>query len=114
MPTAPPGRCTYPGCGTPTTLGRCPRHTRRPWEQPSANTRALTGRERAELRRRQLRREPQCRTCGSTTNLEADHITPIAAGGSLFNPENLQTLCDTHHKAKTAAEGRSKAAQRRF
>lgn len=34
----------------------------------------------------------RCRECGSPANLQIDHITPIAAGGS-DDPSNLQTLC---------------------
>lgn len=104
MPTAPGSRCTEPGCGTITTTGRCPQHTRKPWANPSANTRTLTGRQRHNLHRAQTRREPQCRVCGTTKNLEADHIVPIAAGGAWFDPANLQTLCTTHHEEKTAWE----------
>lgn len=34
---------------------------------------------------------------------EVDHITPKAEGGT-DDPSNLQTLCNTCHKAKTARE----------
>ena len=40
----------------------------------------------------------RCRRCGSTYNLEIDHIIPIAKGGkSTYN--NLQTLCHRCNKA---------------
>jgi 5-methylcytosine-specific restriction endonuclease McrA len=108
-PTAPGTRCTEPGCGTITTTGRCEKHARKPWANPSANTRTLTGRQRSTIRHKQLRREPQCRVCGTTKNLEADHIIPIADGGAWYAEENLQTLCDVHHAAKTAQERRQHA-----
>lgn len=34
----------------------------------------------------------RCRYCGSTRNLEVDHIIPISKGGK-STPDNLQTLC---------------------
>ena len=34
----------------------------------------------------------RCKNCGSTKNLEIDHIQPKALGGS-HHPDNLQTLC---------------------
>lgn len=34
----------------------------------------------------------RCRICGSTNNLEIDHIYPISKGGK-STPDNLQTLC---------------------
>jgi 5-methylcytosine-specific restriction endonuclease McrA len=43
---------------------------------------------------------------------EADHIVPIADGGSL-ELGNAQTQCDTCHPPKTAAENSARAAKRR-
>jgi 5-methylcytosine-specific restriction endonuclease McrA len=103
MPTAPPTRCTEPGCGTLTTTGRCPEHQRKPWANPSANTRTLTGAQRRTIKDQQLRREPRCRACHATTELEADHIIELADGGAIFDPANLQTLCHDCHAIKTAA-----------
>ena len=42
----------------------------------------------------------------------ADHIVPLADGGS-HDPENAQLLCGPHHAAKTAAEATARAARRR-
>lgn len=40
----------------------------------------------------------KCRKCGSTTNLQVDHIIPIAQGGQTVK-SNLWTLClDCHIK----------------
>jgi len=36
-------------------------------------------------------REPWCAICGSETDLTADHVTPVAAGGAIDGP--LRTLC---------------------
>ena len=38
-------------------------------------------------------------------NLELDHKTPHMAGGT-NHPNNLQWLCNKHHKQKTAEESR--------
>lgn len=32
---------------------------------------------------------------------QVDHITPIALGGAWWQWSNLQSLCLTHHEAKT-------------
>ncbi len=39
----------------------------------------------------------------SINNLEVDHIKEIAAGGDMWDKENLQTLCYSCHKKKTAS-----------
>ena len=43
----------------------------------------------------------RCRICGSTKNLEVDHIKPIAKGGK-STYDNLQTLCHSCNKKKGA------------
>ena len=111
MPTAPPSRCH---CGQRATQdGRCPRHRRTGWNQPSANTLQLTRAERARIRAQQLRDEPQCRACGNQNNLHADHIIPVAEGGATDDPANLQTLCQPCHATKTAAEAARGRARNR-
>jgi 5-methylcytosine-specific restriction endonuclease McrA len=42
---------------------------------------------------------PACEKCGSTKNLELDHITCMAAGGTSTR-DNAQTLCRTCHRWK--------------
>lgn len=42
---------------------------------------------------------------------DADHITPLIDGGA-NTLANAQTLCLPHHRAKTAAEARARAAER--
>lgn len=103
MPRAPRARCTVPMCPEwATARGKCATHYV-PWEQPSANTRALTGRQRAELRRKSLTREPNCRECNEPA-AEADHIIPIWAGGARFSMDNIQSLCGPCHEDKTNRE----------
>ena len=44
-----------------------------------------------------------CVVCGDSELLQADHIVPLEQGGT-DGLENLQALCETHHKQKTAQE----------
>ncbi|MBO0596577.1 HNH endonuclease [Nesterenkonia sp. E16_7] len=99
MPYAAPTRCY---CGARAThQGRCETHQRKPWANPSSNTSTLTRYQRQQIHDQQLAREPQCRSCGATEHLEADHIVEIADGGALTDPANLQTLCTDCHTIKT-------------
>ncbi|GAA2857769.1 HNH endonuclease signature motif containing protein [Paenarthrobacter ilicis] len=47
------------------------------------------------------RDEGQCRACGSTGELQYDHVIPISMGGS-NNVENLQILCGPCNRRKSA------------
>ncbi|MCY3780026.1 MAG: HNH endonuclease signature motif containing protein [Chloroflexi bacterium] len=49
------------------------------------------------------RDEHACQNCGERGN-EVDHITPIRAGGAMWDPENLQVLCSSCHVRKTRRE----------
>jgi hypothetical protein len=42
--------------------------------------------------------------CGVRTGLEVDHIIRPLDGGAAFDPQNLTTLCGTHHRRKTARD----------
>lgn len=109
-PSAAPTRCH---CGR---IRPCEKHRRKPWANPSANTKALSGRDRARLKRDQLDREPRCRRCGETERelLEADHIIEISDGGHPTDPENLQTLCHDCHEIKSALSRRQRSERRKF
>ncbi|CAH0355325.1 hypothetical protein SPH9361_03402 [Sphingobium sp. CECT 9361] len=63
-----------------------------------------------------LREEPLCRPCLAvnrvTASTTADHITPLAEGGT-GDRLNMQGICNDCHKAKTAKESaRASAASR--
>jgi 5-methylcytosine-specific restriction endonuclease McrA len=55
----------------------------------------------------QLRREPRCEACLSlgviTAATTVDHIIMLQDGGSPFDPANLRSLCDSHHKVRHGA-----------
>ncbi|MGM7422986.1 HNH endonuclease [Cellulosimicrobium sp. CpK407] len=123
MPVAPPSRCPVPGCHQLTTdRGRCADHQRKPWENPSANTRALTGAERGRFRRLVLERDPVCRCTGWCGNhpgpctapaTQADHIVPIGEGGARTDTRNGQGLCASCHDVKTYRDTERMRARRR-
>ena len=47
-----------------------------------------------------LRDEGKCRVCGSTKDLQYDHIYPWSLGGSSDDPNNIQLLCGYHNRLK--------------
>jgi 5-methylcytosine-specific restriction endonuclease McrA len=47
----------------------------------------------------QIRFSPSCARCGSTVDLEAHHIVPLASGGT-NELSNLLTLCHDCHRAQ--------------
>ena len=58
-----------------------------------------------------LRVEPLCRPCRAsgqiTAGVEVDHIAPLATPegwARRLDPTNTQSICRTHHAAKTAGE----------
>ena len=61
-------------------------------------------------------REPLCRMCKAAGRLTPavciDHKIPLAEGGSMHDTENLQPLCASCHRKKTAIEGRERQAER--
>jgi 5-methylcytosine-specific restriction protein A len=64
-----------------------------------------------QLREQILKRDSYlCKYCLEdgrvTVGKEVDHKLPKSQGGT-DSPDNLQTLCTIHHKAKTANEGRA-------
>ncbi len=57
-----------------------------------------------------------CRDCGDTTfkrGYKCDHIIPVHRGGGQLGPDNLQTLCRTCHRRKTAREAAARGKPKR-
>lgn len=101
MPSAPPRVCAR--CG-----GTAPRGQRcactPPWEgsnHPGSNSKWRL------LRDAYKRAYPICEVPGCRRPVhDFDHITPIAEGGSRWDPSNWQSLCEPHHLEKTSRDAR--------
>ena len=50
-----------------------------------------------------LSASPWCEACGAVAD-QVDHIVAVEAGGQPFDQDNLQSLCQSCHSGKTAAE----------
>ena len=65
------------------------------------------GRKWMEMRSLWLMQHPLCARCSEdgrvTLATEVDHILPLCKGGT-DAPENLDSLCAEHHRAKTARD----------
>lgn len=93
----------------------------KPRAKPSNWTRKVSRHDRGygsdydRMRARVLREEPLCRPCDAqgfvTASVTADHIKPLAEGGT-GDRENMQGICSACHKAKTALEA-ARAKKRR-
>lgn len=113
MARRPPRRCTR--CTKLATAnGRCDDHRIKPWERPSANSRALTSAQRRRFRQLVLADwNYACGRCGQPA-AEADHITPIGLGGDPFDWEhNGMALCPTCHDTKTATDNQRMRSPRK-
>lgn len=109
MPSRAPSRCTL--CSAiATSRGRCADHQRVAWENPSANTRTLTRRERQEFHDAVLEADDYtCRRCGGPAT-QADHIIPIADGGA-HDLSNGRALCDQCHDEVSIEQRRARIAR---
>jgi len=106
--------CRHPGCYVLTKDGWCPKH--KPPPVPRTVSAAwhwmYQTPEWQRLRADQLLQEPFCRECGRlgagrVRATDVDHIRPHRGDWALFaDPGNLQSLCHSHHSAKTMREMR--------
>jgi len=63
-----------------------------------------------------IKSNPWCAEClkdgKKTPATVCDHKTQIIEGGDKFNPDNLQSLCASHHNSKSAREKNAKYAKK--
>jgi len=121
MPIKPPKPCPVPGCGRliPAGTSRCREHASK-IHQAVNQKRPSYYREYGTARWKKLRAwvlldSPLCAECnrrGETVPATVvDHRTPVAAGGAMYEIENLQALCKPCHARKTGEERRGGAAK---
>ncbi len=115
MPSRAPSACRRPGCAGLVRDGVCsrcgPLHSAR---QAEHDERRGSSRQRGydarwqRVRAMHLAAEPLCRMCVQagrvTVASMVDHIMPIRDGGEVLNDDNLQSLCERCHDAKTASD----------
>lgn len=102
--------CYISGCVRRTVRsGRCEDHAPAPgpaWVRKSARNRTRNRIWDRVVRPRALARDHfQCQHCGSQSDLEVDHVIPVAKGGS-WTLENAMTLCKPCHKLKSLSDRR--------
>ncbi|MEU0952807.1 HNH endonuclease [Streptomyces niveus] len=98
--------CLAKGCLVKTFRdGRCREHqTRKPWQNTSARNLNRPSNW-PSIRAQVLARDGfACQMCGKRTELEVDHIIPVARGGS-WELNNLWTLDSECHEAKSRKFG---------
>ncbi|MGY4902557.1 HNH endonuclease [Streptomyces sp. 900116325] len=128
MPTAPPSRCTDPGCRDLATKGaRCDEHQPIAWagrDNKQARYGISSGEWRTLKRKVTARDYGCCYRCGADAHdvpddepFVLDHITPIFEGGSPRDLDNLGLLCppcdEQKSKAEAARANKARIARRR-
>ena len=113
MTIAPPVACRNPTCGKASNDGaycdECkPERNREAAARRgsrSAEAQKLYDYRWAKIAKAYIWDNPFCAQCGWIERLECDHIVPHGGDRDLFkDPDNLQTLCSTCHRRKTATE----------
>lgn len=109
MPSRPVEICNDEECDHPTVPGTdfCAKHTKHhnhnvKLEPPNP---VYTSARWRRLRKMVIAEEPMCRYCEKATRV-VDHIVPISMGGSTWNRENLQGVCQECHNRKRQEEQR--------
>lgn len=102
----PPTRCGKDGCRN--VKSTCLLHPRKPWGGGNQLPNNWTS-----LRNLVAVRDgKRCRICGTTVQLELDHIVERSDGGP-DDPANLRLLCKQHHTEKTHQAARDRRQRRK-
>jgi 5-methylcytosine-specific restriction endonuclease McrA len=109
MPSAPLRYCAQVGCNMRVRSGKCKRHGGR---CPFEGARDVYSRMPEHVRQAVLARDGRrCTLCGSTKQLEVDHIIPQSRGGP-HTVENGRVLCRRCH-LRVTGETHGQAWRRR-
>lgn len=79
-------------CGRLSPASRCEDHALKPFAKAKLSYTPMSKATRDAI----IRRDGRCLRCGSTKNLEADHIVPVSKGGA-HTVSNGRTLCRSCH-----------------
>jgi 5-methylcytosine-specific restriction protein A len=108
----PKSYCNQPRCPDLATYrGRCQRHARQRERETHRNKSIYNSKRWKMLRRKRLSLDPLCQWPGQEGHAiatDVDHITPIEEGGPAYSLANTQSLCRSHHSAKTNMEQRAR------
>lgn len=103
MPTRSIKPCTWPGCGTLVTRGRCEKHGYHDRSGPT-NPKYLS-RYWKDLRAAHLRAHPLCVECFALGRVTLANTVDHKDGDDTNDdPSNFQSLCGTCHSRKTATQ----------
>jgi 5-methylcytosine-specific restriction protein A len=118
MPVKAPKPCGEPGCPKTTSKRYCPEHQEQAWRRQSRARAEDPVRRSIDIqygttrwkrtRLLFLTLHPLCAECERRGIVAAacivDHVKPTADGGSMWDEDNLQSLCDPCHRAKSVVE----------
>lgn len=105
--------CNWPGCGELTDGGRCSKHRAKVSQEVDARRGTAAARGYGarwqRVRAAYLKAHPLCVKCLELGTMKAasevDHIIPHCGDQVLmWEEKNFQSLCKSHHSAKTAEE----------
>jgi 5-methylcytosine-specific restriction enzyme A len=108
MPTAALRPCTYPGCNTLVSGGRCDLHSTKEVERDPAIKKLYNSKQWQSIRIAQLSNYPWCAECMKegryTAATEVDHVDPHQGDPARFFAGPFQSMCTPCHSRKTANE----------
>ncbi|MGG1483500.1 HNH endonuclease signature motif containing protein [Peribacillus castrilensis] len=106
--------CNHVGCGELTSDSYCAAHKKlkhRQYKQQRTDKKEqdfYSSTRWRRVRAKKMANNPLCEICLSNGLLTGadmvDHIKPIKQGGALLDMSNLQSLCNSCHRRKTAKE----------